>query len=121
MSMHRRQHGGSAIGLIIILAIVGYGVFTAIQYVPQYIESATVKTILDNVEDAHNKERFNDATAVRNAIDKQLYINEMSDLKDSFTVTPSRGGYIVTVHYERKLNLLFENKPMPYEKTIRLK
>jgi hypothetical protein len=120
MSIKNRQQGGSGIGLIIILAIIGYGVFVGIQYVPQYIESASVKAILVNIVDNHNKEPLNDASAVQSAIDNQLYINQMDDLKNSFTVTPDRGHYIITVSYERELNLLYTNKKMVYEETATL-
>jgi Tfp pilus assembly major pilin PilA len=120
MSVQNRQQGGSAIGLMIFLAVFAYGVFIAIQYVPQYIESATVKRILDNIADTHHKERLKDERAVSSAINKQLYINQMNDLENSFTVTPSRGHYIITVHYERELNLLYTNKKMLYEETVTL-
>jgi len=121
MSNGQRQRGASGIGLIIILAIVAYGVYVGLQYVPQYIESATVGTVLDNVAAQHREEPFHDAGTVQAAIEKQLYINERNDLKDSFTVVPSRGAYLVTVRYERELDLLFKKKLMPYEKTLTLK
>jgi hypothetical protein len=120
MSMQTRQQGGSAIGLIIFLAIFAYGVFVGIQYVPQYIESAAVTTILDNVVEKHSKERLDSMSAVQSAIDKQLYINEMGDLKSSFKVKQYRGDFIITVRYERELDLLYEKKLMPFEKTVTL-
>ena len=104
-----------------MLAVVAYGVYVGLQYVPQYIESATVGTVLDNVAALHREEPFSDVEAVRNAIEKQLYINERNDLKDSFTVMPSRGDYLVTVRYERELDLLYAKKLVPYEKTLTLK
>jgi len=120
MSMQTRQQGGSAIGLIIILAILAYGVFVGLQYVPQYIESATVDTILDNVVGKNNTERLGDTSAVQKAIDNQLFINEMRDLKTNFKVTQNRGDFVITVRYERELNLLYEKKLMQYEKTVTL-
>jgi len=104
-----------------MLAIIAYGVYVGLQYVPQYIESATVGTVLDNVAAQHREEPFRGVDAVRDAIEKQLYINERNDLKDHFTVVPSRGGFLVTVRYERELDLLFEKKPVPYEKALTLK
>ena len=120
MSIQNRQQGGSGIGLIIMLAILAYGVFIAIQYVPQYIEAATVKNILDYVADEHKKETLKDEGAIRTALDKQLYINEMYDQEDNFKVTQYRGNYTVSVSYERELNLLYTNKVMRYEKSVTL-
>jgi len=120
MARQDRQRGGSGIGLIIMLAIVGYGVFVGIQYVPQWIEFSTVKTVLDTVADLHHKEPFSDTGAVQASIANQLYINQMSDLEDSFTVTQVRGDFRVAVHYERQLNLLYETKKVSYDRTITL-
>jgi len=120
MPNRQQQRGASGIGLVIMLAIAAYGVYVGLQYVPQYLESATVGAVLDNVAALHREEPFTDLGAVRDAIDKQLYINERNDLKDSVTVVPSRGGYLVTVRYERELDLLFTQKLMPYEKTLAL-
>jgi hypothetical protein len=120
MLSNGKQRGGSAIGLIIMLAVLGYGVFVGIQYVPQYIESNTVDTILDSLADKHRKEPFGDAGAIHAAIDNQLYINQMGDMKGNFSVIPSRGSYIVTVRYARELNLLYAIKQIQHEKSVTL-
>ena len=120
MKMQTRQQGGSAIGLIIFLAILGYGIFVGIQYVPQYIESSSVKSMLDTIVDKNKKERFGDIYAVKRAIDDLLYINQMEELEDSFKVRQYRGDITVTVSYERELNLLYETKLMLYESFVSL-
>ena len=107
--------------MIITLLIIGYGIYVGIQYVPQYIESSTVKTILDTVEDLNNKERLESISAVESSIDNQLYINQLENLKDSFKVTQSRGHYVITVSYERELDLGYTKKKILYEKTVTLK
>jgi hypothetical protein len=114
------HHGGSAIGLVISLAILGYGIFVGIQYVPQYIESTTVDAILESLTDTHRKEPFSDTGAIHGAIDNQLYINQMGAMKKDFSIIPSRGSYIVTVRYERELNLLYAKKQIQHEKSVTL-
>jgi hypothetical protein len=120
MSKQQKQQGGSAIGLIITLAILAYGAYVGIQYIPQQIESRTFAGILDAVEGIHRQEHFSDATAVRGALDKQLYINGVTDMKDNFDVTSNGSRYTITVSYERELNLLFTVKPMHYKKSVTL-
>ena len=120
MSMHNNQRGGSAIGLVITLAVLAYGAYVGIQYVPQQIESRTMASILDAVADIHRQEHFSDATAVRSALDQQLYINGVTDMKDNFDVRSNGRGYTITVNYDRELNLLFTRKPMPYKKSVSL-
>jgi hypothetical protein len=44
----------------------------------------------------------------------------MDDLRDSFKVTQDGEVYIVKVSYERELNLIYERKLMPYERTLTL-
>jgi hypothetical protein len=116
------QRGGSIIGLIITLAIIGWGVFVAIQYIPQHIEWITVSDVLDKVVESHRQHRMNGAEAVWTVIDRQLYVNERGDLKEVFNVAPApNGGYAVTAQYERPLNLLFTRKQIPHEKTVELR
>jgi len=120
MEVRRNQRGGSFIGLVIFLALIGYAVYVGMQYVPQYIESTTMDTVLNSIEDAHRKEPLTDIRTVHDAIDKQLYINGRADMKNQFSVVPAGRNYIVTVRYQREVNLLFTRKVIEYEKSITL-
>ena len=115
-----RQRGGSAIGLIIFLAIFAYAVFVGLQYIPQYIESSTMTTMLDNIVEKHSNKPMENMNDVQGAIDNQLFMNQMQDLKSSFKVTKYRGDFIIKVHYERELNLVYENKLITFDKTVTL-
>jgi len=117
----RMQRGASAIVAIIILAIIGAGAYIGLQYIPQYIEAGTVDSILDNIEKAHRKSPVSNADAIRKMIGNQLNMNQLDDLKDSFKVTQDGETYIIKVSYERDLNLLYEKKPIKYEKTLILR
>jgi hypothetical protein len=118
----RAQRGGSALGLILTLAVFGYGAYVAIQYVPLHIEWVTANEVLEKVIEANNKRQIDGAQSVWTVIDRQLYINERGDLKESFNVGPgSSGGLAVNVHYQRSLNLLFTQKPIVRDKTIQLR
>jgi len=117
----RTQHGASAIGLIIILAIIGAGAYIGLQYLPQYIECGNVDSILSSIEKAHEKTPVTSVKNIKDMIDKQLNMNQMDDLRDNFTVTQDGEMYIIKVSYERELNLIYEKKPMKYEKSITLK
>jgi len=117
----RTQRGASAITLIIILAIIGAGTYIGLQYIPQYIECGTVDSILSNIEKAHEKTPVTSVKNLRSMIDKQLNMNSMDDMQDNFTVTQVDETYIVKVSYERELNLIYEKKPIKYEKSLTLK
>jgi uncharacterized membrane protein len=115
------QHGASSIVLIIILALLGAGVYIGLQYLPQYIEAGTVDSILGSVEKAYDKSAVNSVKSIQDMIDKQLNMNQMNDLKDNFKVTQDGEEYLIKVSYERELNLLYEKKPVKYEKTVILR
>ena len=117
----KKQQGISAIGLIIILAIIGIGTYIALQYVPQYIEAGTVDSILANLEKANEERPFGSTGEVREMINKQLTLNQMDDLRDSFKVTQDGEAYVVEVSFMRELNLIYKKQPMPYEQTLTLR
>jgi len=116
--VQQRQRGASAIVSLILLAIIGAGVYIGLQFIPQYIQAGTVDSILENIEKAHRKSPVINADAIRGMINKQLNINQLDELKDSFNVTQDGDAYLVRVSYEWELNLIYEKKPMQYEKTI---
>ena len=115
------QRGASAISLIIILALIGAGTFIGLQYIPQYIEAGTVDSILGNIEQAHEETPVTSVNGIRNMIEKQLDINQMDNLRDSFKVTQDEGIYTITVNYERELNLIYEKKLIQYNKSLTLR
>jgi uncharacterized membrane protein len=117
----KMQRGASAIVSIIILAIIGAGAYIGLQYIPQYIEASTVDSILGNIEKAHHKSPVINADAIRKMIGNQLNMNQMDDLRDSFKVKQDGDTYIIKVSYERDLNLIYEKKPIKYEKTLILR
>ena len=115
------QRGASAISLIIILALIGAGTYIGLQYIPQYIEAGTVDSILSNIEQAHEETPVTSVNGIRNMIEKQLDINQMDDLRDSFKVTQDEAIYTITVNYERELNLIYEKKLIQYNKSLTLR
>jgi Tfp pilus assembly major pilin PilA len=120
-AIQKRQQGASIIAVIIILAIIGAGVYIALQYIPQYIEAGTVDTILDNIETKHKESPFNSVNAIQQAISRQLNINQMEDLRDNFKVTDNDDTYLVKVGYERELNLIYTRKTILHDKSVTLK
>ena len=54
MERMHSQRGMSGFGVVIILAVIGYAAFIALQYIPQAIENGSVDTILENLEDMHD-------------------------------------------------------------------
>ena len=117
-SIPRAQKGGSTISLIITLVIIGVGAFIGIQYIPQRIEAGTVGAILDEIRRDHMAHPVTNMNQIQSAIDKQLNVNEMNDMKRSFEVAHNGRAYIVSAKYERELNLIYTTKQIQYEKSV---
>ncbi len=117
MNLQRNQKGGSAVALIIVLAVFAYAVYVGLQYIPQRIESGTVDSILDSIAENHKTTPVQNVSEILSAITRQLNVNQMDDMKDNFQVSKYRGTYIIKASYERELNLGYEIKKIQYEKT----
>lgn len=115
------QRGASAVGTMILLAVVAYGLYVGFQYVPQLIESRSVDSILTSIENTHRAEPVRDAQAVRSMIENHLHINHLNHLKDRFDVRQFGNDYIIEVSYERDLDLLFTRKVITYETSLTLR
>jgi len=115
-----KQRGASAIGIIIILAILGVGAYIGFQYIPLFIESGTVDSVMSSIEQANEDKPFTSSGEIRNMLNKQLDMNQMQELADAFTVTKYEETYTINVNYERQLNLIYEKKLIETDKTITL-
>jgi hypothetical protein len=120
-ALQKTQQGASTVVAIIFLALIGIGVYIGLQYIPQVIESGSVDTILENLETKNRENPFTSVHAVQNAINRQLDINQMDDLRDNFKVTEQDDAYIVKVTYTRELNLIYEKKMIQTGKSLTLK
>jgi hypothetical protein len=116
-----RQKGASAIGNIIILVALGLAAYVGIQYVPQLIESKSVDSILQTIEDTQRTSPVNTVIDARTKVVNLLQINEMNDMMDSFTVEKSDGAIVISFSYDRELNLIYKKQPMQYRMNVRLR
>jgi hypothetical protein len=121
MRLQSKQQGRSLIGLLIGLAVIGYSTYFAIQYVPQFVESSAVGSILTGVAKSHKTNPLLSKEAVRKSLDKQLDVNQMYDMRDSFVVIPVADTFSIKASYERELNLVYTVRKIQYEKSITLK
>ena len=115
------QLGSSSFSIIIVLALIGAGVYIGLQYIPQLIESGTVDSILSDIKKAHASKPAREVKDIQEMIARSLYINQQEDLRKHFNVTESNDEFIVSVAYDRELNLLYTRKQLDYEKSLTLR
>jgi hypothetical protein len=121
MNIQKYQKGKSVIGHIMTLAVLGFGVYIGFQYIPQIMESGSVDSILGSIEANHKASPVRNVDEILTAIDRQLQVNEMYDMKENFYVTQNGSSYTIEVNYERILDLGFQKRTIQYEKTLTLK
>ena len=114
----KKQQGLGLLTIIILLVLAG-GIYFGMQYIPQYMEAGTVDSILESIEKEHDTSPTT-KKIVEGAIEKRLLVNNLRDLEKDFHVTEKNGKLIVTVHYERELNLIYEKKKVVFDRRLEL-
>ncbi|MFT5138384.1 MAG: hypothetical protein ACI9H8_001740 [Lysobacterales bacterium] len=120
-SLPNKQAGASVIATIITIAVIGYGIFIGIQYVPLFIESKSINSILTSIEVDHRTDPITSRNAARDKVIKLLQINEMNDMTESVKVSDIGNKVTITFSYDRVLNLGYEKKKLHYESSRTLK
>ncbi len=121
MNLPAKQKGASAIATIIFLALLAYGVYLGIQYVPQAVESRAIDSIFATVYKDHRIDPIQSVDEAKSKVARMLQVNEMNDMAKNVKVRQIAGTITIKVKYERELDLGFKTKPMLYEKTLVLK
>ena len=119
-NLPNKQKGGAILTLIILL-LLGYGIWIGIQYVPQMIESKAVESIFDTMRTDQAVDPVQTEGAAKAKVIRLLQINEMNEMTKNIKTSRGAGTINVNVSYDRELNLGFKVHPMHYEKNLELK
>ncbi len=115
-----KQRGASPIVVIIVLAIIGIGVYLGFQYIPIKMESGRIDTILDNIEQDHAQTALRSKQDIETRLAAKLNINNMDDMMSIFNVYRDGDGFTIKASYEREMNLIYEKKAIAYDRTVTL-
>ena len=96
--MRNNQRGMTAIGFIMVLAVLGLIGFGILQMVPVYLESMKIVQVLNQTKtdlDGQNSS----VDEIRNSISKRANIEALYDVnaRKDFTIKRSANGYTVEV------------------------
>lgn len=120
-AMQKRQQGASSFSIIIVLVLIGAGVYLGLQYIPQLIESGTVDAILDDIKKTHAMKPVREVKDLNEMIGRSLDVNQMEDLRKDFTVSENEDEFLVDVAYTRELDLLVTRQQINYRKSLTLR
>ena len=115
-----RQKGASAIATILLLAVLAYGVFIGMNYVPIMIESQGVDSILNSIRSDQQGDPITTEHQAEAKVIRMLQVNEMDDMAENLKVRYFSGKIVIKFSYDRKLDLGFKEHPMHYEKVLEL-
>jgi hypothetical protein len=118
MRLSGQQQGGSIIANIFFLALLVYGVFIGIQYVPQLIESKSIGSILRSIHTDEKIEKNTNERRVSDKLVRLLQMNEMDYMRGSYTVQQYDGKVTIKFSYERELDLIYKMQKIHYERTM---
>jgi hypothetical protein len=104
--MRERQQGITAIGFIMLAALIGIIGFAGLKLTPVYLENMKVKTILSDIEGELNGQNPT-STKIRSAIGKRLNIEMIYNLKTKdFKIAKTSAGFRVRAQYRREVSFL---------------
>ena len=104
--MRNRQQGMTAIGMLVLAAILGLVGFAALRLTPIYLEHMKVLQILSDVKVELDGQETSLAR-LRASIGNRLNIESVYGLKvKDFKITKTSvgGGYVVQAKYDRRTN-----------------
>ena len=104
--MRNRQQGMTAIGMLVLAAILGLVGFAALRLTPIYLEHMKVLQILSDVKVELDGQETSLAR-LRASIENRLNIESVYGLKvKDFKITKTGvgGGYVVQAKYDRRTN-----------------
>lgn len=93
-----RQRGATFLGMVIIIGIIGCGLYAAIRLVPLYFEYMAVVRAMEQTA----KEEGSDATvpALRLALGKRWEIEDIKSIDPKeILITKSSNGYVMRAEY----------------------
>lgn len=98
--MRNRQQGMTAIGMLIMLLILGMAGFAGIRLAPMYLENFKIVKLLEDVKGELDGQNAS-ISAIRKAIDKRLNVEDIKALKvKDFKISRGPAGFIVQAKYD---------------------
>ena len=98
--MHHRQRGATFLGMVVILLILGGGLYAAIRLVPVYIEYAEVVRALEEVRAEYSSIDAN-PRLIRNSLERRWEVEDIDSISwRDIEITKTADGYDVEAAYE---------------------
>jgi len=97
--MLAHQRGATFIGMVVIVAIIGFGLYAAIRLTPLYLEYLEVVRALEQTAKEHQDETIS-PQLLRTSLDRRWTVEDIKsiDTKD-IEITKKGNGYSMRAYY----------------------
>jgi hypothetical protein len=100
--MRQRERGATFLGIVIILLILGAGLYAGIRLVPVYLEYGKVARSLEQVRDEHAAIDTNPAL-IRRSLERRWDVEDIHSIGwKEIEITKTNGGYDITASYDNE-------------------
>jgi hypothetical protein len=101
VSTRRSQSGMTALGFIIIAALVGVVGLAALKVTPMYIKNMRMSTIMADVEKDLSGQGPT-AVTIRQELARRFSVEDINLDSDSLKITQSKNGFTLSISYEER-------------------
>ena len=102
MNVRSRQEGMTLLGWIIVLAVIGVFVLTALRLIPIYLNNVKLVSVIDGVKSDLDGQQPN-KSLISNTIAKRYNVEGITFPEfDQIIVKKSGQGYTVSADYEQR-------------------
>ena len=95
------QAGVTALGFLILAALVGVVGLAVLKVTPMYIKNMRMDTILTDIEKEMSGQSATPAS-IRNALQRRFSVEDIRLNDDEMKITQSKTGYSLRVQYEAR-------------------
>jgi hypothetical protein len=100
-STRHAQAGITALGLLILAALVGVVGLAAMKVTPMYIKNMRMTTILNDVREEMSGQAVT-PQGIRNELYRRFSVEDIELANDEIKIAQSKNGYSVRVQYENR-------------------
>jgi hypothetical protein len=98
--MKHRQRGATFLGIVVILLILGAGVYAGIRLVPLYLEFSKVARALEQVRDEYAASDTN-VQLIRNSLERRWDVEDISSIGwKEVVIKKTADGFDVQAKYD---------------------
>ena len=99
------QAGITALGFLILAALVGVVGLAAVKVTPMYIKNMRMTRVLDDVAKEVSNQNAT-PQSIRNELTRRFIVEDIRLGADELKIAPSKNGYSLSVQYEERASYI---------------